>query len=184
VKYESVAVINGRVVGHVGQAAGKYVLRYEHAWRYADGAFPLSLSLPLTREEHGDDAVRPYLANLLPDNDTVLRAWARRYQVSASNPLALLAHVGEECPGALQLLPPERADELLGREGRAPDVVEWLSEDEVGARLRRVLEEPARGASRAIRDSSVSRAPSRRSRSSSTGRGGGSHRDERRPRTS
>lgn len=141
-KYESVAVINGRIVGHMGQAAGKYVLRYEHAWRHADGAFPLSLSLPLTREEHDDDAVRPYLANLLPDSDAVLRAWARRYQVSANNPLALLAHVGEECPGALQLLPPDRADELLASAGGEQDVVEWLSEDEIGARLRRVLEEP------------------------------------------
>jgi serine/threonine-protein kinase HipA len=145
VKYESVAVINGRVVGHVGQAAGKYVLRYEHAWRYADGAFPLSLSLPLTRAEHGDEAVRPYLANLLPDNDAVLRAWARRYQISANNPLALLAHVGEECPGALQLLSPDRAEELLASNARVPDPVEWLSEDEIGARLRRVLKEPGTG---------------------------------------
>jgi len=144
VKYESVAVIDGRVVGHMGQAAGKYLLQYEHAWRHADGAFPLSLSLPLAREEHGDEAVRPYLANLLPDNDAVLRAWARRYQVSAENPLALLAHVGEECPGALQILPSDRIDELLAPE--APDVVDWLSEDEIGARLKRVLEEP--GASR------------------------------------
>lgn len=143
-KYESVAVIDGRIVGHMGQAAGKYLLRYEHAWRHADGAFPLSLSLPLAREEHGDEAVRPYLANLLPDNDAVLRAWARRYQVSAENPLALLAHVGEECPGALQILPSDRVDELLAPE--APDVVDWLSEDEIGARLKRVLEEP--GASR------------------------------------
>jgi serine/threonine-protein kinase HipA len=140
VKYESVAVIDGRVVARIGQTAGKYVLRYEHAWREADGAFPLSLSLPLTREEHGDDTVRPYLANLLPDNDAILRAWAREHQVSANNPLALLAHVGEECPGALQLLPPERVDEVLT--SRGPDVVEWLDEDKIGARLRRVLEEP------------------------------------------
>ncbi|MFL5382172.1 MAG: type II toxin-antitoxin system HipA family toxin [Longimicrobiaceae bacterium] len=137
------AVINGRVVGHLGQASGKYILRYEHAWRHTDGAFPLSLSLPLTRDEHGDDVVRPYLANLLPDNDAVLRAWARRYQVSVNNPLALLAHVGEECPGALQLLPPERADEFLASaSGGTPDVIEWLGEDEIGSRLRRVLKEP------------------------------------------
>lgn len=139
-KYESVAVIDGRTVGHVGQAAGKYVLRYEEAWRDADRTFPLSLSLPLSRGEHGDEPVRAYLANLLPDNDAILRAWARDYQVSANNPLALLAHVGEECPGALQLLPPERVHEVLTPRG--PDVVEWLGDDEIGARLRRVLEQP------------------------------------------
>ena len=139
-KYESVALIDGRVVGRVGEAAGKYVLRYDDAWRHAAGAFPLSLSLPLTRGEHGDDVVRPYLANLLPDNDAILRAWAREFQVSANNPLALLAHVGEECPGALQLLPPGRMEEAL--DPRQADVVEWLGEDEIGMRLRRVLEEP------------------------------------------
>jgi serine/threonine-protein kinase HipA len=142
VKYELAAVINGRVAGHVGEAAGKYLLRYEEAWRHAEGAFPLSLSLPLTRGEHGDEVVRPYLANLLPDNDAILRAWAREYQVFANNPLALLAHVGEECPGALQLLPPERVDDVLASSTRA-DAIEWLDETEIGERLRRVLEEPA-----------------------------------------
>lgn len=60
---------------------------------------------------------------------------------SANNPLALLCHVGEECPGALQLLPPNRAEELLASAGRA-DVVEWLTDDEIAARLRRVAMEP------------------------------------------
>lgn len=139
-KHESVAVINGRVVGYLGENAGKYLLRYDDAWRNAENAFPLSLSLPLAAGEHGDKAVRPYLANLLPDNDAILRAWARDSRVSANNPLALLARVGEECPGALQILPPGRVDEVLSPR---PDVVEWLSEEEIGARLRRVVEEPA-----------------------------------------
>jgi serine/threonine-protein kinase HipA len=140
VKYESVAVINGRVVGSLGESAGKYELRYEDAWRQAEDAFPLSLSLPLAAGEHGDKAVRPYLANLLPDNDAILRAWAREYRVSANNPLALLARVGEECPGALQILPPGRVDEILSQSH--VDDVEWLSEEEIGARLRHVLDEP------------------------------------------
>ena len=138
-KYESVAVINRRVVGHLSETAGKYALRYDDAWRHAEGAFPLSLSLPLSRGEHGDETVRPYLANLLPDNDAILRAWGRQYRVSANNPLALLARVGEECPGALQILPPGRVDEVLSRSHA--DEVEWLSEEEIGAvpRQRSVL---------------------------------------------
>ena len=144
-KYESVAVIHDRVVGHLAQVGGRYAFHYEDAWRHAEGAFPLSLSIPLTRREHGDEPVRAYLANLLPDNDAILGAWARRYHVSANNPLALLSHVGEECPGALQLLPPQRAEQLVGAP-RSPDVVEWLNEEEIGERLRHVLEEP--GASR------------------------------------
>lgn len=128
----------------VGQdARGQYALRYEEAWRAPEGAFPLSLSLPLTRAEHGDATVRAYLWNLLPDDDAVLRAWARRYRVSADDPLALLAHVGEDCAGALQIVPPERADALLGGGAEA---VEWLSEAQMAERLRHLRDDP--GASR------------------------------------
>lgn len=145
-KYRSAVLVGGRLVAWVGQdVRGQYALRYEEAWRAAGDAFPLSLSLPLTRAEHGDATVRPYLWNLLPDNDTVLRAWARRCQVSANNPLALLAHVGEECPGALQIVSPERAEAILGG-GPEAEQVEWLSEARVAERLRHLREEP--GASR------------------------------------
>lgn len=142
-RYESIAAVNGRVVGRIGQdSGGRYVLRYDESWRNAPDAFPLSLSLPLSRAEHPDDTVRAYLANLLPDNATILSAWARRYQVSANNPLALLSHVGEECPGALQLLSPERAEEVLSAEEGGGEVVEWLSDDGVARRLRHLRREP------------------------------------------
>lgn len=141
-RYQAVAVVNGHVLGELGQRAdGGYVLRYDDAWRNGDGAFPLSLSLPLTRAEHDDARVRPYLWNLLPDNDVIVATWARRYHVSPNNPLALLFHVGEECPGALQLMPPDRAEAVLGR-GPGTEVVEWLSEAEIAERLRRVRREP------------------------------------------
>jgi serine/threonine-protein kinase HipA len=143
VKHEAVAVVNGRVLGRFGQRAdGRYVLRYHDAWRHAEGAFPLSLSLPLTRAEHPDEAVRPYLWNLLPDNDAIIAAWARRFQVSPTNPLALLFHVGEDCPGALQLLAPDAAEALVSGD-RTGDVVEWLTEADIAERLRRVRHEPA-----------------------------------------
>lgn len=143
-RHESIAVVNGRIVARLGQdSGGRYQLRYDEAWREAPGSFPLSLSLPLTRAEHTDAAVRAYLANLLPDNSAIISAWARRFQVSAGNPLALLAHVGEECPGALQLLSPERADEVLSRGGGDDSAVEWLSEKEVARRLRTLGREPA-----------------------------------------
>lgn len=142
-KHESVALVNGKLVGHFGQeSGGRYVIRYDEGWRAADEAFPLSLSLPLARAEHPDAPVRAYLANLLPDNAAIVNAWARRYQVSSNNPLALLAHVGEECPGALQLLTPRRAEEVLAA-GPAAEAVEWLSDDEVARRVRNLVDEPS-----------------------------------------
>lgn len=144
-KHEALVLIGGRVAARIGQRAdGVYSLRYEDAWRDAADAFPLSLSLPLGPREHGDARVRAYLANLLPDSDAILNVWARRYHVSASNPLALLTHVGEECPGALQIVPPERAEELANGDG-STDEVEWLTEADVAERLARVRVEPAAG---------------------------------------
>src|SRR5262249_42801651 len=70
---------------------------------------------------------------LLPENPLVIDRWARHFQVSPADPFALLAHVGEDCPGAVQLVPTERVDAML--RGRAPRV-QWLSEAEVAERLR------------------------------------------------
>jgi serine/threonine-protein kinase HipA len=73
--------------------------------------------MPLAALEHGDTPVRPFLWGLLPDNERVLERWAQTYHVSASNPFALLRHVGEDCAGAAQFVRPERVDSLIGGVG-------------------------------------------------------------------
>ncbi|HYW11567.1 MAG TPA: type II toxin-antitoxin system HipA family toxin [Longimicrobium sp.] len=141
-KYRSAVLIGGRLVAWVSQdARGRYNLHYEEGWRDSEGSFPLSLSLPLTRSEHEDPQVRAYLWNLLPDNDAILRAWGRQHHVPHNNPLALLAHVGEECPGALQIVSPERVDSLLSDEATVQEV-DWLSEAQVAERMRHLRREP------------------------------------------
>lgn len=140
-KYSSAVLIGEQLVAWAGQdTKGKYVLRYEDGWREFDGAFPLSLSLPLARAEHEDAPVRAFLWNLLPDNDAILRSWGRQFHVSPNNPLALLSRVGEECPGALQIVAPDRVDALRGAESKG--TVEWLSEAQVAERLRHLKQEP------------------------------------------
>jgi serine/threonine-protein kinase HipA len=112
---------------------GRLKFIYEEAWRSADGAFPLSLSMPLTSAEHSHEKIDAFLWGLLPDNATVLDAWGRQFQVSPRNAFALLSHVGEDCAGAVQFIPPERLDALLTKRS---DPVDWLSEQEVAERLR------------------------------------------------
>ena len=85
---------------------------YTSKWRDDRSNYPLSLSMPLARAKHDHDVVEAFLWGLLPDNEGVLRSWARRYQVSPRNVFRLLMHVGEECAGAVQLVAPERAEEL------------------------------------------------------------------------
>jgi serine/threonine-protein kinase HipA len=71
-------VVNGDLLGWVTQRTrGDLVLTYDRAWQSRADSFPLSLSMPLAQGEHGDDGVRPFLENLLPDNDRILHRWAR-----------------------------------------------------------------------------------------------------------
>lgn len=92
---------------------------------------PLSLSLPLSVLRHDDPSVSAFLWGLLPDNDRVLQRWARRFQVSARNAFSLLSTtIGEDCPGAVQLVTEDRVSAATDYGG-----VEWLTEDDVATRL-------------------------------------------------
>ena len=106
---------------------------YDAALRDTADAVALSLSLPLVRREHGHDAIEAFLWGLLPDNERVLERWARQFHVSARNPFAFLAHVGEDCAGAVQIVPEERIAALLRPQG-APQV-QWLTKSDVARRL-------------------------------------------------
>lgn len=78
---------------------------------------PLSLSMPISRREHRKRVVLPFLDGLLPDNEMARRAIGQRYAVSPNNPFALLAHIGADVAGALQILPPgiESSDQTQPR---------------------------------------------------------------------
>lgn len=136
-------LICGNVVGRVEQTeAGDLELTYEESWQDRSDSYPLSLSMPLSVQEHGDDVVRPFMEGLLPDNDSVLKSWARRFHVSPRNPFALLTHMGEDCAGAVQLVHPDRLEDLTEQtESR----VEWLSEEGVAERLKDLVEAQGTG---------------------------------------
>jgi serine/threonine-protein kinase HipA len=129
-----ITLLGGRVVGHVEQnLQGKLRFTYDQVWRDWPGAYSLSLSMPLGQREHEDQKIRPYLEGLLPDNDWILRRWGSQFHVSARNPFTLLAHVGEECAGAVQFCRPDRVAEL---QANADPPVRWLAEPEIAVTLR------------------------------------------------
>ncbi|MEP2544108.1 MAG: HipA N-terminal domain-containing protein, partial [Alphaproteobacteria bacterium] len=145
---ELVALMNGRRIGEVrSNQRGRLSFVYDEPWRQGKNAYPLSLSMPLAAAEHGHNVIEAFLWGLLPDNDRVLDRWARWFQVSARNAFALLSHVGEDCAGAVQFVPPARVDACTNA---APEPVTWLSEGEVADRLRALREDHA--AWRAPRD--------------------------------
>ncbi|MDA1069363.1 MAG: HipA N-terminal domain-containing protein [Verrucomicrobia bacterium] len=99
-----IATYEDKIVGYLNYSQDRLTFVYEEAWQYNPDAFPLSLSMPLIVNRHSDELVRPFISGLLPDNLDVLRRWGQRYQVSARNSFRLLAHVGEECAGAVQFV--------------------------------------------------------------------------------
>lgn len=142
------ALLGGAVVGWVYETGnGRLAFRYEPAWQADPDAYPLSWSMPLGAQEHGDRATRAYLWGLLPDNDAVLSAWARQFGTSPLRVVDLLAHVGEDCPGAVQLARPERVDALVGvaTDDDERTSVAWLTDDEVAARLQALRVNPGLG---------------------------------------
>ena len=134
-----IALLDSRVVGAVYQrTASRLHFVYDEEWQLGEASYPLSLSMPLTVTEHSHVAVNAYLWGLLPDNERTLDHYGRTFGVSARNPVALLAHIGADCAGAVQLVPPDTLHELL-KQG-SEDRVDWISDEEVARELRSAKE--------------------------------------------
>ena len=129
-----IVVADRKVMGEIHRdRRGRLTFVYDDRWRSANTAYPLSLSMPLVVGEHEHSRIEPWLWGLLPDNGTVLARWGQRFHVSPRNAFALLGAVGEDCAGAVQLVRPDRVDEILGDSRQC---VEWLTEADVAERLR------------------------------------------------
>lgn len=81
-----------------GRAAAS--LAYDSRWHAAQGAFPISLTMPLSRRNHAPERVHPWLANLLPE-ESQLATLARRLGVARGDTIAILHEIGGDTAGAL-----------------------------------------------------------------------------------
>lgn len=135
-------LLDGAVAGVLTRTApgGPLRLTYDETWRRRPDAYALSLALPLAAAEHTGPSVLYYLKGLLADDPWRLARIAAQYGVAPSDPFALLAHIGEDCPGAVQFARPERLDALLGT---GPGDVAWLTEGEVAEILRSLVTQNA-----------------------------------------
>jgi serine/threonine-protein kinase HipA len=84
---------------------------YDETWAQAYQTRPLSLTLPLTlhRTAHKGAAVEAYFDNLLPDSEPIRRRLQDRFHTDTRSAFDLLAAIGRDCVGAVQLLPPDTA---------------------------------------------------------------------------
>jgi len=127
---------NGTKVGRWAiPSAGPMAFTYDAAWVASKEGRPLSLSLPITLDQLtvSGERVATYFDNLLPDSEPIRRRIQSRFSLPAREPFDLLAAIGRDCVGAVQLLP----------EGEAPQDVfaihaEALSDSRIEQLLRGV----------------------------------------------
>ena len=121
--------MNGVRVGAWSQArGGRDLFRYDDAWLEHPAARALSLSLPFTpgNAPHVGERVKNYFDNLLPDSDAIRRRVQARFAADSTDAFDLLAAVGRDCVGAVQLLPPGEEPEEIDRIDAEP-----LTEEDV-----------------------------------------------------
>jgi serine/threonine-protein kinase HipA len=134
--------MNGLQVGHWEATRSGERLVYRDDWIDDPQGRPLSLSLPFTpgNQPYRGQIVADYFDNLLPDSEPIRRRIATRYKTGSTAPFALLAALGRDCVGALQMLPPDEAPtDLTSINGRA------LSASEIAQLLRRTTSASAPG---------------------------------------
>ena len=118
---------NGQRVGTWSIADGDHRFTYAENWPESAAARPLSLSLPFTpgNTPHRGAVVKNFFDNLLPDSDAIRRRMQSKFSTSSTDTFDLLAAVGRDCVGAVQLLAPD-----IGPEGF--DRIEATVLDEAG----------------------------------------------------
>ena len=98
--------LNSRLVGQLRhQTSGAIEFQYDPSWMSWENAFPVSLSLPMREDRYTGKPVIAVFDNLLPDSDAIRRRLAERVHADSSDAYGLLAKIGRDCVGALQLLP-------------------------------------------------------------------------------
>ena len=101
--------VNGKLAGEWRiPARGDTEFQYDPDWVESDEGRPLSLSLPLSLDS-GAIKGRPvevYFDNLLPDSDSIRKRLQDRFHTPSGDAFELLAAIGRDCVGAVQLLAP------------------------------------------------------------------------------
>jgi serine/threonine-protein kinase HipA len=120
--------LDNRLAGRLTAEGNNLHFEYEVAYRESSDATPLSMSLPLTLDQHASAAVTGFFEALLPDQGAARARLELEAGVSRSNVLGLLTYAGRDLPGAICIVP--EGDEIPTDGGVAP-----LTERELAERL-------------------------------------------------
>ncbi len=98
--------LNGEFVGEWRRRAGTEEFEYATCWISSSSGRPISISLPFRPDRvYRGDVVKYYFDNLLPDSLGIRERLATKFGVMNISPFDLLAELGRDCVGAIQILP-------------------------------------------------------------------------------
>lgn len=130
------AFMNGVEVGVLEKTrGGGMTFSYARDWLTNPARRPISLSMPLSTASYSGHEVYNYFDNLLPDNQVIRERVLTKFAVPVDHPFDILAAIGHDCVGSLQLLP-DRAEYNPEIDARS------LSEHDVANQLRHYRENP------------------------------------------
>ncbi len=128
--------IGGQFAGRLDRASDRSLtFTYDELYAESLGTTPLSLSMPKSRLTHRDDVAGAWFANLLPESERKLERTAASVGIRSIQPFDLLAHIGHDVSGAVQVFP-EGVTPLDGA-----DVVE-RTESQIADELRVLRADP------------------------------------------
>lgn len=126
---ELMVSLNGIRVGTLSKDKnGGLHFSYTEQWMERLGARPISLSLPITKQKYSGDVVYNFFDNLLPDNPNIRNKIQARFNVGSGHAFDLLAEIGNDCVGAIQLSSkqPESINQLNYKVLSAQDIQKLL----------------------------------------------------------
>ncbi len=124
-----VVMLDGAEIGTITDNS----LRYAESYLADLDASRLSVSMLPRKASYKPDKLLPWLWGLLPDNEEVLRRWARELDASVSSVTSLLGtDIGLDCAGAVQFVTPESVHLSNERDSH----VDWFDESQVEELLK------------------------------------------------
>jgi serine/threonine-protein kinase HipA len=125
--------MNGELVGQWRLTPRGEELQYADAWLNSPVRRPISLRFPLTPDaaSYTGAEVHDYFENLLPDAKPIRERMARRFKIGSTDAFPLLAELGRDCVGALQIIPEEEEPPNVHAISAQP-----LTDAEIAALLR------------------------------------------------
>lgn len=125
--------MNGELAGNWTLAGnGEHIFAYDPAWPASEFSRPISTSMPLRPPDapYRGRIVEAFFDNLLPDGAEIRKRFQTRFGTPTAKAFDLLAEIGRDCIGALQLVPagqnPGRTDRIESDPLKESDIAEAL----------------------------------------------------------